>query len=430
MLSFLKKDVKQDAIGVLDGVRAIACLSVIAYHINRYTSITHVWTGDVGPLASSLALIGWSGVTLFFILSGFLLFRPYAKAILFDEPWPSLRLFYTRRALRIWPAYYVALLLLILLTQQQFLQAAHLPDLGLFVTFFMDSSHATYQEINGPFWTLAVEWQYYLLLPLLAWLFCLIARHGRLRWRVLLLALCLFALIGWGLATRYWGRNAQLHPAQSSFLTHPLYDVALFFLYGQTGKFLEDFAIGMLVCLLYVLAKRATGQNLLRIGLEHLSMWLWGLGLVALVFMAAWSAYPTLSWLDPYIGAHNWLCELGLAIAYGLCLLAVLFGPPGLQRPFAWWPLRWIGLISFSLYIWHLPLINFFIMHILPHVQGHRNIYIYASYWLWVVVAVVPFSYLSFKLIEQPWIKLADRTRRKEVLARGSALSRSSDRVA
>ncbi len=138
-------------IGVLDGVRAIACLNVIAYHINRFTLVSHVWKPEILPLASSIAMMGWSGVTLFFILSGFLLFLPYAKAILFDADWPSMRVFYTRRALRILPGYYVALFLLIFLTQPQYLQIDHIQQLGLFLVLFMDSSARTYQSIDGPF---------------------------------------------------------------------------------------------------------------------------------------------------------------------------------------------------------------------------------------------------------------------------------------
>src|ERR1700733_908920 len=115
-LNAMLKDVKnKNTIIVLDGVRAFACLSVISYHINHLTQGNHIWDEhDVGPIISSIALAGSYGITLFFILSGFLLFMPYAKSLLFDAPWPSLQRYYVRRIFRIWPGYYISLGLLVL----------------------------------------------------------------------------------------------------------------------------------------------------------------------------------------------------------------------------------------------------------------------------------------------------------------------------
>jgi peptidoglycan/LPS O-acetylase OafA/YrhL len=87
-------------IPVLDGIRAIACLIVLSYHMSI---LAHDY-GILSPLQSTnqLAVIvtsfgaffaqfGESGVILFFVLSGFLLFLPYAKALLIESPWPSPR---------------------------------------------------------------------------------------------------------------------------------------------------------------------------------------------------------------------------------------------------------------------------------------------------------------------------------------------------
>src|SRR5947209_5406939 len=81
--SLLLGDNKQkNNIAVLDGVRAIACLLVLFFHVNVISRDGHIWWVAVHPLTSaivgSIALAGSSGVTLFFVLSGFLLFLPYA----------------------------------------------------------------------------------------------------------------------------------------------------------------------------------------------------------------------------------------------------------------------------------------------------------------------------------------------------------------
>src|SRR6266849_9618311 len=105
-------DGKQNSIAVLDGVRAVAFLMVMVFHINRITGDS-LWNRMANQIASSVSTAGGTGVTLFFVLSGFLLFMPFAKSLLFDSTWPLARVFYLRRVLRIMPGYYVSLLLLV-----------------------------------------------------------------------------------------------------------------------------------------------------------------------------------------------------------------------------------------------------------------------------------------------------------------------------
>ena len=394
----------------------MACLSVIAYHVNYFTQKSHLWNAStIGPFTASIAMVGWSGVTLFFVLSGFLLFMPYAKALLFDSQWPSLRLFYTRRALRILPGYYVALFLLIFLAHPDYLQPDHFKQLGLFLTFFMDSSAKTYQQIDGPFWTLAVEWQYYLLLPFLALGFRLLAQHGSQKKRISILILCLVGMIVWGVTTRSIGKYYSDHPAQLALMPQPVFGRILFFLYGMSGKYLEDFAIGMLVSMLYVYTKNVPEEHPLARILRGSSMWQWRAGTLLLVFMASWSIFPPLLFaLDAFIGPHNWLAELGFALGYGLCLSALLFGPQELQRLFSWPLLRQIGFMSYSLYIWHVPILLAFMLYVLPHIHFLSNTAVYSVYWLCVICCIIPFSYLFYRCIERPWIQLANKTRHKE----------------
>src|SRR5689334_7769095 len=90
----------------LDGLRALAILLVIWCHVDVQGFVSHM----LGPgILRSVAAFGFSGVFLFFILSGFLLFLPYARSLLGHAPWPSVKQFYQRRALRILPVYFVAL---------------------------------------------------------------------------------------------------------------------------------------------------------------------------------------------------------------------------------------------------------------------------------------------------------------------------------
>src|SRR5260370_42593751 len=105
------------------------------YHIRLIRSVPVLWDrfSPSHPLFGSVVYAGAMGVTLFFVLSGFLLFMPYAKALLCVKAnWPSARSFYLRRAFRIIPAYYGCLFLLVFLSHTEYLQPARWADLGLF----------------------------------------------------------------------------------------------------------------------------------------------------------------------------------------------------------------------------------------------------------------------------------------------------------
>jgi peptidoglycan/LPS O-acetylase OafA/YrhL len=419
LISLLKNPIQHTSIPVLDGVRAIACFSVIFYHIHYFLSHSFDLYTIFGQLAAAIAMAGWSGVTLFFVLSGFLLFMPYARSLLFVSTWPSTRTFYLRRALRILPGYYISLCLLILFAHPEYLQVDHLGRLALFMTFLMDSTPQTYQQINGPFWTLAIEWQYYMLLPLMVLGFSLLVRRGKTPvQRCWLVVACILGLLCWGLVTRYIGIYYMGHPSESILVPRSVFNVFLWLTYGVSGKYYEDFAIGMLLSTLYIASYGAAPASKISKVLSRYQSWFWGAGILILFFMAVWSVYPALSFLNPLIGAHAELTELGFAVGFAACIMALLFGTEERQRFFTWSPMRWFGGISYSLYIWHVPILLFFMSMVLGNLPKLHFLATYSLYWLCVILLIVPFSYLFYCLVEAPWIQLAHKNRQKERMKR------------
>ncbi len=434
-----KQTQQKNTITVLDGVRGLAILLVITFHIDwTNRNYEKLWDWRINPLASSVAIAGGTGVTLFFVLSGFLLFMPYAKALLFSGRWPLARIFYTRRALRIMPCYYVSLFVLILLEQHayflpvnasnpgqylsflmdssQHLQAPTLGNLGLFLTFLMDSSAQTFRQLDGPYWTLAVEWQFYMILPLLALGILLLVRRVPLKYRLRAVTLCLLGVIAVSLGVRFGGFYFHDNPTATLLMPRPALNVILFFAFGMTGKYIEDFAVGMLASLCYIYAQSLPPEHRFTSTLRRLSLWLWGVGLLILVFSAMWhfqsdTTTPAWPFLNPLMPYYNGLSEIVLAWGFGMCIVAILFGPRQLQRPFSWAPLRWIGLISYSLYIWHLPLIQL-LDSLLARVPGLPFYAGYALYWVWALVVIVPFCLCTYILIEKPGMRLGDRWRK------------------
>src|SRR5438105_6995921 len=109
----------------------------------------------------------------------------------------------------------------------------------------MDSSRLTFRTLDGPFWTLATEWQYYMILPLLCVAIALAVRWVPVHKRLYAIMLCLLGVIACGLAVRFWGLYYSAHPGQSFLWLPPLVmNVLMFIFFGITGKYTEDFAVG------------------------------------------------------------------------------------------------------------------------------------------------------------------------------------------
>jgi peptidoglycan/LPS O-acetylase OafA/YrhL len=160
----------------IEGLRAIAAGSILVYHV-WVDSSPDGTTVRLGPLTSFMPDLAF-GVTLFFVLSGFLLYRPFASSILDEGVRPSLRKYFQNRALRILPAYWVVLLLVGLVLQSAFVRgAAHGLHHGALVDpetlfanvlFLQNYRPRTLLTGIGPTWSLAVEVVFYVTLPFLA----------------------------------------------------------------------------------------------------------------------------------------------------------------------------------------------------------------------------------------------------------------------
>lgn len=159
-------------IKVLDGIRAIAILIIAWYHIWQQSWLTPA-LGDLS--LDWLVRNGSILVDMMILLSGFCLFLPYAREMVYGEKTASAGEFYIKRVARIAPSYYVSLLLVF------FLFALPLGEYGDNLAFMGEDvlSHITFthnlfgdvvygSHLNGVLWTVGVEVQLYLFFPLLA----------------------------------------------------------------------------------------------------------------------------------------------------------------------------------------------------------------------------------------------------------------------
>ncbi len=154
----------------LDGVRGLAILMVLVYHLMLFNGDTgHRWVDAISRIRG----LGWMGVDLFFVLSGFLI-----TGILYDSLHTAhfFRNFYMRRFLRIFPLYYGFLFILLLLTPVLHVRwgghfvvlLAYLQNTGIW--FPTTGFHLAPLVDLDHFWSLAVEEQFYIFWPLLVFL--------------------------------------------------------------------------------------------------------------------------------------------------------------------------------------------------------------------------------------------------------------------
>lgn len=141
----------------LDGLRGIAALAVVIYHLFFWSMGLDNWS-FFPRLVAAVTQFGWLGVDLFFVLSGFLI----TGVLLRGKGKPrSMRLFYLRRALRILPVYYGFLIIL------ELMNPAQNTSFVLISLVYLSNAAPLFgiPMIYGPLWSLSVEEHFYLLWP-------------------------------------------------------------------------------------------------------------------------------------------------------------------------------------------------------------------------------------------------------------------------
>jgi peptidoglycan/LPS O-acetylase OafA/YrhL len=191
-------------IPALDGVRGLAVLTVFLYHYGGGAQSANPFLHALGETDK----LGWSGVTLFFVLSGFLITGILWKSIGKPHWW---RNFFLRRCLRIFPLYYFVMLLLLIACIATHTLREFAPSLGVYFLYLQnflgsDKTGTILSFHLGHFWSLAVEEHFYLV-----WPFLLAAMSSIRRAQYLCLLVFLFSL-----ASRVWifhSAYAALHYA-------------------------------------------------------------------------------------------------------------------------------------------------------------------------------------------------------------------------
>lgn len=342
----------------LDGLRALACLLVLAAHscvapISNALEArgAHFWAVELSRLTQS-------GVELFFVLSGIVLLRPYVRG---GRPF-ELKQYARRRAERLFPPYWTCLLLAlpVLLAaplaptwySREILPAFHVADLVLQTPIFS----LTPTAYNGAWWSLQVEMVFYLLVPAAVYVF----RRPRIGW----LPLAVAVAFAWGLSVA-----AFLQFRRLEFPPPPLRTLQFFVLYSPC------FLMGCVVA---------------RFDLGRRGGWLLlGAGLLAVLLMP-------FGWNGPF--------PIGYSLVYAGVLTLALQPGHVLARTLSHPLLVWLGERSYSLFLVHCT-VFYTVNYAVSLLVAERNL----TYGLLTRAIGIPLAFLAamllFHFVERPFAR-------------------------
>jgi peptidoglycan/LPS O-acetylase OafA/YrhL len=356
----------------MHGIRGVAVLTVVLFHIAGAA----LWVPSHDVPRALYESAGPFALDLLCFTTGFVLFLP----VVLKGGFGSLRAFVIRRFARMAPPYYVCLLLVLvlfpLLSDPAIVKAADrgLGDLLIHIGFLQRELSPVNQGfiVNSPLWSLSVDFAFYLLLPLIA--------STYLRHPLIGLAIAITASAVWRAAF------IDPHVVAASQATDMLRVLI------QPPLFLADFASGMTAAWAFLrLRDRDWARLHPRLTVAA------ALGALAAMLVLAYVGGSSLPYhlavfQDP--AAVRVLLPLALLVF----VVAAALAPAWAQRPLTNRPLSWLAEISYSVYLYHFPVIFFGIFTIGISRDGSFP-------WLWmaaVLPSVIAIGTLSYFLVELP----------------------------
>jgi peptidoglycan/LPS O-acetylase OafA/YrhL len=378
----------------IDGIRALAAFGVVLCHTAQYSSAN---TSVFGPYLMELR----SGVQVFFVLSGFLLYLPFAVAHVERGTEPAAGSYFRRRLLRIYPAYWVALTIAVFVLDVATLSTLRSAIFNYALLQTYDAGNSLFGQGLFIAWTLVVEITFYCVLPLYAVAMRRIGTRSPVRAEVgggvMLVAI--------GIASAGW--TAYGHPPT--------------FVYVLPTN-LAPFALGILLASATAAARNneALRRRLDRLGRSPAAWWT----LAAFAWSATvwWAGMESVLPFGSTQTGNQLFTESVLRTVIGIAIVVpAVFGNQErgtIRGVLRLRPVVYLGLVSYGIYLWHVPLITW-LERQTAHVPPDTNFF---ALTVAVSVLVVIVATASWYVVERPLVAVSHR-------GRGRPRSRSRSRA-
>ena len=377
---------RADRFFLLDSLRGVAALMVLATHV------AFVLPVDSGARPYQARLE--AAFAVFFVISGFLLYRPFVKARLLDQPALSVRAYGWRRFLRIVPAFWVAVTVIALWigVHDAFAPRNILANYG-FLQLYRGENHA---NVIPQAWTLCVEVAFYALLPVWAWLMRRAPGRdfdGRVRSELVAVSLLVIGSLAWNAVLVYGDAVDRIPFAPTPIL-------------AALPGYMDHIGLGMLLAVISVWIERRdrglprplaflAGHPALCVAIALAAIWA-GATRIGLTGAPSELYSPT-----QYMERHVLNSVIAVAV-----VLPAIFGDSrqGLTRRVLGSPvLVYLGLISYGFYLFHLAVIDQLIEWKLYELDFLPP---FLRWYLFALVGAVLLGSLSYYLVERPALSL------------------------
>jgi len=371
---------------VPDALRAFAITLVV---LNHLFLIAHPVLGR--PIR--LGFLGIWGVNMFFVLSGFLLGREFVRALLGTRPFPKIDRFLTRRFLRIYPLYFVAVLVSVVLVDA-FLHHVSTRVILEHIFLLEGADAQAIFDLNIPLWTMGIDAAFYLALPLIMGAVFL-ATRGRSQFTKACALWCTLAVFGIAaIGARFLGVSRHPQTLQNFAETIVFVRTPL----GMSVAFVLGIAIATLVEVL-------PRDRIPQLGYASLAGSGAIIGLIELQLRLENSA------ITPGLGSSLRMTIIDPLAAFSAAL--VLFGLfqgrfAVVARIASSRAIVAFASLAYAIYLFHYPILEILFARLL---HDNSKLSTFAELTALCVLVVLPVAWIASRFVEQPFLVIKDRMR-------------------